>query len=136
MGREVRRVPPDWDHEKYSSKPLGDRFGKALTDWIKGYSEWRKGYRYSHLVEEWIPIEQEYKQYPYTDFVGDRPDPNDYMPDWNESDRTHYQVYENVTEGTPISPVFATEEEMIDWLVQNESGAREYWVNAIKTGIY
>jgi hypothetical protein len=25
MDREVRRVPPDWDHEKYSDKPLGDR---------------------------------------------------------------------------------------------------------------
>ena len=56
--------------------------------------------------------------------------------DWNESERTHYQAYENVTIGTPISPVFATEEQMIDWLVQNETGDREYWVNAIKTGIY
>jgi len=136
MGREVRRVPPDWDHEKYSDQPLGDRFGKELDDWLKGYFEWQKGYRYSRLVEKWIPIEEEYKQYPYTDFAGERPNVTDYMPDWNESERTHYQAYENVTEGTPISPVFATEEEMIDWLVENETGDRGYWVNAIRNGIY
>ncbi|WP_146208404.1 M20 family metallopeptidase [Cupriavidus plantarum] len=30
--------------------------------------------------------------------------------------KTAYQVYENVSEGTPVSPVFASLEELMDWL--------------------
>jgi hypothetical protein len=29
---------------------------------------------------------------------------------------TAYQIYENVTEGTPVSPVFVTQDEMRSWL--------------------
>ncbi len=29
-----------------------------------------------------------------------------------------FQVYENVTEGTPVSPVFPSEELLVDWLLQ------------------
>jgi hypothetical protein len=33
-----------------------------------------------------------------------------------EEDKTCFQIYENVSEGSPVSPVFETQEEMIDWL--------------------
>lgn len=144
MGREVRKVPADWDHEKYSDKPLFDNFNKKLTNWLEGFNQWGNGYRFNYNDEKWIPITEDEKQYSYTDWAGDRPDPSDYMPDWDESERTHYQAYENITEGTPISPVFATEEEVIDFLVFTDSAQtrtyneadRQYWANAIKTGIY
>lgn len=32
-------------------------------------------------------------------------------------DSTCYQIYETVTNGTPVSPVFETKEEMIEWMV-------------------
>ena len=40
-----------------------------------------------------------------------------------------YQVWENVSEGSPISPVFATSEEIVQWLIgqgHSEAGAREF----------
>jgi hypothetical protein len=39
-------------------------------------------------------------------------------PEWPEDAATHYQAYENVSEGTPVSPVFATTDELIEWMVQ------------------
>ncbi len=41
------------------------------------------------------------------------------MPDWDESEKTHYQMYEIVTEGTPISPPMETLESLAQWLVEN-----------------
>lgn len=40
----------------------------------------------------------------------------DYMPDWSEDEATHYQVYETVSEGTPVSPVFASLEKLCAWM--------------------
>ncbi|MGU3401500.1 hypothetical protein ACLBWS_17500 [Brucellaceae bacterium D45D] len=31
---------------------------------------------------------------------------------------TSYQIYENVSEGTPDSPVFGTKRQLVEWLVQ------------------
>lgn len=31
--------------------------------------------------------------------------------------KTAYQVYENVSEGSPVSPIFPTEEDLRNWLV-------------------
>lgn len=42
-----------------------------------------------------------------------------YTPD---NEKTCFQVYENVTEGTPVSPIFKSESDMIIWLkVQGNS---------------
>jgi hypothetical protein len=137
MGCEVRRVPPDWDHWSYSDQPLFDNFKAKLARWDEHNANWEKGLYFDYINKTWIPIPSQYKVYEYGQYWDNpRPDPIDYMPDWDKSERTHYQAYENVTEGTPISPVFATEEEMIDWLVENETGDRGYWANAIRTGIY
>jgi hypothetical protein len=43
------------------------------------------------------------------------PDRVYYRPKWDEADRTHYQLYSTVSEGHPISPVFATLEELARW---------------------
>jgi len=39
------------------------------------------------------------------------------MPRWAAEEATCYQVYENVTEGTPVSPVFDSLDDMRGWLV-------------------
>ena len=35
--------------------------------------------------------------------------------------RTHFQYYETVSEGTPISPIFASQEALAHWLVNHEN---------------
>lgn len=106
MGREIRRVPAGWEHPKDARGhfyPLCDKdLETALKDWAE----------YDDSNEE------------------DRPNPAYYRPSWTNEERTHYQVYEDVSEGTPVSPVFATEEEVVNWLVtyqgHSERAAREF----------
>ncbi len=35
MGREVRRVPANWDHWSYSDQPLFDNFRAKLARWVE-----------------------------------------------------------------------------------------------------
>jgi hypothetical protein len=42
-------------------------------------------------------------------------DPADYMPEMREGTPYGFQLYETTTEGTPVSPVFATLEELAAW---------------------
>jgi len=46
-------------------------------------------------------------------------DPDEYMPPWPAEERTHFMMYEDTTEGTPISPAFETPEELARWLADN-----------------
>lgn len=70
-----------------------------------------------------------------------RPDPNVYTPNWSEGECTHLQMYETTSEGTPISPVMETPEELAQWLVDNEDSAfgeetasYEAWLATIQRG--
>ncbi len=47
------------------------------------------------------------------------PDPEYYRPQWGEGLATWWQVYETVSEGTPVTPPFATREELVEYLVEN-----------------
>jgi hypothetical protein len=97
MGREVRRVPKDWEHptsDGITCIPLHEGpFEQALED-AKKYPD-----------EEWVP------------------ERSGYMPTWADEERTHYQMYEDTSEGTPISPVMESPEELARWLVDNEASA-------------
>ena len=85
MGREVRRVPANWEHPR-------DNKGNYL------------------------PL-----------FELDNEDEDDgstaLMPAWGEQERTHFQMYETTTEGTPISPVMESPEALARWLVDNKADA-------------
>jgi hypothetical protein len=56
------------------------------------------------------------------DYCGKRPsdaDGEDYQPeDWPPEHERGWVVYETVSEGTPITPCFATAAELIDWLAE------------------
>lgn len=118
MGREVRKVPKDWVH------PVGNNGPVPLFD--------RMSYEPSEIAEGirdgWLKDEP----------------PNyglDIMPQWNEEEKTHFQMYETCSEGTPISPVMATEEELARWLADNRASAcgkmtatYEQWLAMIKAG--
>lgn len=109
MGREIRRVPPTWEHPKEllgNYIPLYDEsYIEASRRWMKDYAEWLEKY----------PSGFDDKGRTFWDWDGPPPDDDSYRPEWTEP-VTAYQVYENVTEGTPVSPVFKTKEELISWL--------------------
>ena len=59
----------------------------------------------------------------YEQYSGQRPHRDDYMPNWPAAQRTHLMMYEDTSEGTPISPAFETPEELARWLVDNKVSA-------------
>jgi hypothetical protein len=114
MGREIRRVPAGWQHPRREGRndlqPMFDRsFAKAAREWLDEAIAWDNGTDKDcaeHKAE--CPF--------YWQWNGEPPDPAYYRPDWKPEEMTHFQVYETVSEGTPVSPVFATREEVVAWL--------------------
>lgn len=142
MGREVRMVPADWQHPskimhgslRYIALFDGQDFASRQSDWDSEAAKWAAGEFPSYADEE-------SKKLPYSEWAGERPDPADYMPAWPNAERTHYMMYEDTSEGTPISPAFATPEELAHWLADTgassfgSSGASyEAWLRVCKGG--
>lgn len=123
MGREIRRVPPDWEHPRYTQEDASDKsqvgqlrpcydeeYEVAARKWLDESNQWNHG---EH------PDQQRYDRSEYRfywEWDGDPPKPEWYRPTFT-SEPTAYQIYENVSEGTPVSPVFQTTDEMKAWLV-------------------
>lgn len=106
MGREVRKVPPDWEHPKEKD----GRYRPLLS----GESYRADAAAFAALVTS-VGREEAIEEY------GFEPDARDYMlADVPEEQCTHYMMYEDTSEGTPISPAFATKEELCRWLVDNK----------------
>lgn len=117
MGRTVRRVPPDWEHPTNANGnhiPLHDgaRFADRHREWQEGKAAWDRGDYPSYASEESRTLS-------YAEWAGECPDPDDYMPMWTSDEATHYQMYEDTSEGTPLSPVCETPEELARWLTDN-----------------
>lgn len=103
MGREVRMVPEGWEHPTTQTgrcKPLLDGYEEALEEFAGAIKE-------MGLTEA-------------IDYYSGGPISEDYMlvgvPD---SERTQYMMYEDTSEGTPLSPAFETPEELAKWLASN-----------------
>lgn len=157
MGREIRKVPANWNHPK---KPDGDYkclhqydFDESYKEWKKELKEWYEGHRLwqegkyknyddrviskQDVLIEWAndisdyrakySFTENYKREEeelyrsgnptYTDVAGEpplAPNPDEYMPkgEW-------YQLFETISEGSPITPPFATKEELVEWLSKN-----------------
>jgi hypothetical protein len=63
------------------------------------------------------------------------------MPAWPDEQRTHLMMYEDTSEGTPISPAFATPEDLAHWLADNGASALgsstatyEQWLRVARGG--
>ena len=111
MGREIRMVPPNWEHPKKdgedSYQPLYDEdFDIALDGWLADYKLWKDG---NHPSQE---------DYEYWEYEGPPPDPYYYHHGWTE-EPVWFQMYETVSEGTPVTPPFATKEELVNYLIEN-----------------
>ncbi len=131
MGREIRLVPADWN-------PLRDGYNNGKphydTDFFSAVAKWKAGY------EEWKTNPQD-AECEYWEWSGDPPDREYYRPAWPEESRTHLMLYSTTTEGTPMSPPFATPEELARWLADNKASTfgmltTDYdgWLAFIHTG--
>ena len=139
MGREVRRVPANWQHPKDERGrfiPLFDGvdYERRANDWDEGAAKWARG-EFPDYADE------ESKKLTYEEWDGERLTAEDYMPNWPDSERTHYMMYEDTSEGTPISPAFATPEELAQWLADTGASAfgsstasYEAWLRVAKGG--
>jgi hypothetical protein len=142
MGREIRRVPPNWEHPRTFHAGRGEDF-QAMYDgtFLSAWNEWkhdRMMYRIECLIPTFMSIGRDVlkilgfkkwkfhydksPQYEWNDFVdyhGDKPDEEYYRPAWKRGEATWFQVYETVSEGTPDTPPFETKEELIQYLMAN-----------------
>jgi hypothetical protein len=125
MGRELRMVPEGWEHPK-----------NELGRYVALYS----GDDYQDAVKEFEEVWKEKGLQEAIEWCG-APDKNDYMPEWAESEKTHFQMYETTSEGTPISPPMPTPEALAKWLVDNNASAfgrstasYESWLATIQAG--
>jgi hypothetical protein len=84
----------------------------ALQEWLREYERWKAG---THPDQD-----ESNRDVAFSEWNGGPPDPRYYRPEWRDEDATWYQVYETVTEGTPISPPFSTQEELIEWLCTHQ----------------
>lgn len=124
MGREVRRVPANWEHPK--KKPKNDPYNHGgyqpqfQQDWQDAMADWLE--RLDEIRTNGVS-EQEKEYYPrgLADWLQDdgRPPHPDYYSDYGGRECTWFQVYETVSEGTPVTPAFATKEELISYLAEN-----------------
>lgn len=120
MGRQVRRVPRDWQHPQEWRRGrlefvplLAGPFKATHEEWIADKAAWDRGERPKY----W----QQGSTNDYVQWAGPEPLAADYMPEWPEAERTHWQMYENTSEGTPISPVMETPHALARWLADNNA---------------
>jgi hypothetical protein len=146
MSREVRRVPANWAHPEVDGqhKPLlGHGFGEALKEWEETHKQWKKGLTRDYAKDgvAWKCIDEEDRKTPFSEYYGSKPKRDEYMPDFKPEEATHLMMYETCSEGTPISPAFATAEELARWLADTGASAFAYqgatyeqWLATIQSG--
>jgi hypothetical protein len=133
-------VPAGWQHpkdERGSYKPLyGRSWSEEAAEWDRENAEWNAGQRPTYWSDDGTPEARFFDQR-----HGPRPFSGDYMPDWPESERTHWQMYEDTSEGTPISPVMESPEALARWLADNgasafgqQTASYEAWLGMIERG--
>ncbi len=103
MGREIRKVKPGWssDHSHFD-----EDYQTAADEWLKNCTLWTAG---EH------PDQPQPDCLYYWEWNDRPPDAELYRPAWTDAERTHYQIYETVSEGTPIGPAFETLDELAVW---------------------
>lgn len=129
MSREVRRVAKDWKHPSEGRYADGKPRYEPLHD--RSYTE---------AAAEFMKLANEKGLQEAVDYMS-VPRRENYMPEWPEAEKTHLMMYETCSEGTPISPAFATAEELARWLVDNKASAfgqmtatYEEWLSMCRLG--
>ena len=111
IGRELRKVPANWEHPKGDDgryQPMREEFyGDALNEWLRNHNEWEGG-THPNLIE----TPELKKKYPFwAMWESNPPDVKHYQTKkYLPEELTHIQLYEDTSEGTPVSPVFRADE--------------------------
>lgn len=110
MSRKIRRVTADWKHPKDENgkyiPQFEESYSKVLYEWLENKAKWDTGTHPDLRNEPWL--KDDYSNY---EEWAEKPNENYYnAQDFEEADLTHIQLYETITEGTPISPVFKASE--------------------------
>lgn len=143
MGRELRKVPANWEHPKKENgtyQPMFDRFyGDVLNEWIENNNKWVDG-THPDLVEN----QNLKEQYPfYAMWSGNAPDPLYYqIKKYSLEELTHIQLYESTSEGTPCSPIFKADEleQLCEYAAKNCStfasftATKKEWMEMLSDG--
>lgn len=143
MGRQLRRVPANWEHPKKddgSYQPLHNEFyGDALNEWMKEHKQWEDD-THPDLKED---LERK-KEHPFfAMWDGNPPDVEYYhTKKYEPNELTHIQLYENTSEGTPVSPVFKASEleKLCEWAAENATtfadfkASKEEWMKMLNEG--
>jgi hypothetical protein len=89
-------------------------FDQTYEDALAAYR--KEKWEFEHDPELKAKAARKYDCHSFEEWDGPPPDPLYYRPTFKE-EPTHYQIYENVSEGTPTSPVFCSLEDLEAWLV-------------------
>jgi hypothetical protein len=123
MGREIRMVPANWEHPTYVHEMTGqtrlqpmlkETWAEAVAEWKAEYAKWEAGERPTYF-----DADDHARGYEYWEYNSAPPSEREMYTPWEPSEATWYQLWETVSEGTPVSPPFATKEELADYLAKN-----------------
>lgn len=150
MGREIRMVRAGWNHPvdtKGNYIPLyKGPYSVHLAEWeeeaahwanseILDYSTWPERRTFKPKEESALTCES------FEKWNGKPPVKDEYMPEWPNGEATMIVMYEDTSEGTPISPAFKTPEELARWLTNTSASAfggmtasYEQWLATCKAG--
>jgi hypothetical protein len=143
MGRELRKVPANWEHPRKDNgnyQPMVNKFyGDAFNDWLEEHNQWLDG-THPYLKEN--PERKE--EYPFYAMWGGNPPDVEYYhtKKYLPEELTHIQLYEDTSEGTPNSPVFKAEEfeKLCEYAAENCTtfahfkATKEEWMKMLGNG--
>lgn len=125
MGREIRRVPPNWEHPRYTKdnarnqRDIGEymsmydkTYEEARREWLDGFELWQAG---KHPEQIKYPEASWVKGCDWWEYSSP-PDREMYRPAFSE-EPTWFQVYQTVSEGSPVTPPFPTREALVEYLM-------------------
>jgi len=118
MGREIRMVPPNYEHPK---KTVINHLYKTEERFVPQFDK-----LYEEACEEWktsfakFYAEKKDKESKceFWEWEGSPPKREEYRS-YRDSEATWFCLYETVSEGTPVTPPFATKEELANYLAEN-----------------
>lgn len=127
MSRELRRVPENWEHPKNRDgkyESLSSDYSGSLVYWKEEVEKFIKHMTEvcetgkTNIYDRKYTSSKDVFEYFTEDGQMNPPDINGYMPNgkW-------YQLFQTVSEGTPLSPAFSTKEQLGEWLKNNP----DYW---------
>ena len=128
---EIRKVPANWKHPKKadgSFRPLIDNyvgyleyFRESADNFIKYMTEVIEKGKVK-IYDTTFKTPQEVYDYLTEEGQMEPPDISSYMPSGS-----WFQLFETVSEGTPLTPPFETKQELVEWLSNNKDYRDKTW---------